>query len=45
VTAEPVSALPGARKVPAGVLIGIAAVLVAAGGLTAVLLMRRRPLD
>ena len=34
-----------ARDVPAGVLIGVVAVLVAAGGLTAVLLMRRRPLD
>ncbi|WP_081844369.1 copper resistance CopC family protein [Cellulomonas sp. URHE0023] len=44
-TAEPSSALPDARKVRGGVLLGIAAVLVAAGGLTAVLLMRRRPLD
>jgi len=43
--AEPISALPEAKHVPAGALIGVAAVLVAAGGLTAVLLMRRRPLD
>ncbi|WP_051274680.1 copper resistance CopC family protein [Cellulomonas sp. URHD0024] len=40
-----ISELPEARHVPVGVLLGIAAVLVAAGGLTAVLLMRRRPLD
>ena len=43
--AEPIPALPDTKHVPAGVLIGVAAVLVAAGGLTAVLLMRRRPLD
>lgn len=41
--ADPVVA--EARQVPAGLLVAVVAVLVAAGGLTAVLLMRRRPLD
>ena len=44
-SSEPIVSIPDTKNVPAGVLIGVAAVLVAAGGLTAVLLMRRCPLD